>query len=122
MKLLFSIIVAIILFSLIYPLTSLAVININDTGLDVTVNAANLPSRSDISVVTGDVINALFSFLGSLFLILIIAGGIMWMTAAGSEEQIRKARSMITAAIIGLAVVLLSYTIARVIGTILGNI
>jgi len=113
---------AFIVFLFAFPVASFAVINVNDTGLLNTADTAGLPTRDDISIVTGNVINALFGFLGSLFLLLIIAGGIMWMTAAGSEDQIRKAKSMITAAIIGLAVVLLSYTIAKIIGGILGNI
>lgn len=118
MKLLFSIIIT----WLLYPLSSLAVVKPSDTGIDITIQYAQLPSRSDISIVVGDVISALFGFIGSLFLLLIIAGGIMWMTAAGSEEQIRKAKTMITAAIIGLVIIFLSYTLASVIGMILGNI
>lgn len=117
MKLLFVIITL-----LLYPILSLAAIDVKNTGIDITVNYAGLPSRSDISAVTGDVITALLGFIGSLFLLLIIAGGILWMTAAGSEEQIRKAKSMITAAMLGLVVVLLSYAIAKVIGMILSNI
>ncbi|KKQ57643.1 MAG: hypothetical protein US74_C0002G0002 [Parcubacteria group bacterium GW2011_GWA2_38_13] len=122
MKLLFSIIIAIILFSIIYPITSFAgsgIISVQNVGLNVTANAAGLPSRSDITVIVGDVLAIVLGFLGTLFLVLVVIGGITWMTAAGNEDQVRKAKSMIMAAVLGLVVIFLSYTFARVLGSIL---
>jgi len=51
------------------------------------------------------------SFLGAIFLILMIYGGVLWMTAAGNDQQIGKARTLIVAAIIGLLIVLSAYAI-----------
>ncbi len=58
------------------------------------------------------VIKMLLSFLGVLFLVLMIYGGFLWMTARGNEEQVTKAKNLITAAIIGLIIVLASYAIS----------
>ncbi|MFH1745207.1 MAG: pilin [bacterium] len=60
----------------------------------------------------GKILTAFVSFLGVIFLILMIYGGYMWMTAHGNEQQIEKARSLITSAIIGLAIVAGSYAIS----------
>jgi hypothetical protein len=40
----------------------------------------------------------------------------MWMTAAGSEEQIKKAKQILAAAIVGLIIVLSAYAITQFIG------
>ena len=53
------------------------------------------------------------------FLFLII-GGIRCILSGGDKEGTTKARSMITAAIIGLAIVFLSFVIMNVVGSILG--
>ena len=58
------------------------------------------------------VINTLLSFLGVIFLILMIYGGFLWMTARGNEEQVTKSKNLIIAAVIGLIIVLASYAIS----------
>ena len=67
----------------------------------------NLPSS------IGTLINAALSFLGVLFLLLTIYGGYLWMTAAGNEEQINKAKKIITSALIGLIIVISAYIITK---------
>jgi cytochrome bd-type quinol oxidase subunit 2 len=52
------------------------------------------------------------SFLGVIFLILIIYAGFSWMRAAGNEETAKKAKATMVDASIGLAVVLAAYAIA----------
>jgi hypothetical protein len=59
----------------------------------------------------GRIVGTILSFLGIIFLVLMIAGGIMWMTAGGSDAKVQKARSLIVAAVIGLIVVLSAYAI-----------
>ena len=63
----------------------------------------------------GAIIGAVLSFIGVAFLILMIYGGITWMTAAGNEEQIGKAKKIITAAIIGIVIVASAYAITSVV-------
>jgi len=64
-----------------------------------------------ISIIISDIIKLFLSFLGVIFIILIIYAGFIWMTAAGNDEKISTAKSTMTAAIIGLAVVLAAYAI-----------
>jgi len=51
------------------------------------------------------------SFIGVLFLILMIYGGYTWMTAVGNEQQVTKARTIIVAALIGVLVTVAAYAI-----------
>jgi len=56
-------------------------------------------------------ISLILSFVGVVFLILIIYGGITWMTASGNDKQVEKAKNIISRAAIGLTVVILAYAI-----------
>jgi len=61
----------------------------------------------------GMIINILLGFLGVVFLILIIYGGITWMTAGGNEEKVKKTISLITQATIGLAIILAAFLLTN---------
>lgn len=49
--------------------------------------------------------------MGLIAVVLIIYGGIIWMTAAGNEQRVEKAKQIITSAAIGLVVIILSWAI-----------
>jgi len=86
-------------------------------GLDQAASTGGLPkgaggaASASLALEAGRVIGALLAFLGVIFLVLMIAGGIMWMTAAGNDSRVKTAQSLIRAAIIGLVIVLSSYAI-----------
>lgn len=61
--------------------------------------------------VVGLIISLFIGFAGLIFLVLIFISGYMWMTASGNEEKIKKAKSTITSAIIGLIVALSAWII-----------
>lgn len=46
-----------------------------------------------------------------IFLILILYGGFRWMMSGGNEENITKAKKILSAAAIGLVIIFLSYSI-----------
>lgn len=69
-------------------------------------------NKGDIEKTIGQILTILFSFLGIIFLILMIYSGFLWMTARGDEAQVTKARGIMTAAIIGLIIILMSYVIS----------
>lgn len=73
--------------------------------------------QSFITRTTGDIIGIVLSFIGVFFFILVIIGGIQWMTAGGSEEKVGKAKTLITNALIGLVIVLSAYAITNFIGS-----
>ena len=60
----------------------------------------------DVSFIVGRVINTFLGLLGTIFLVLLVHAGYLWLTAAGEEEQVKKAKSLINQAVIGLLVVL----------------
>lgn len=69
-----------------------------------------------INTKIGTFIGIVLSFVGVAFLVLMIYAGISWMTAAGSQEKVTKAKDLIINAIIGLVIVLGAYAITSFIG------
>lgn len=69
-------------------------------------------SDEDISVSLGSLIQILLSFLGVIFVVLIVYSGILWMTAMGNDQQVDKAKKIISESIIGLVIVVLAYSIS----------
>jgi hypothetical protein len=63
--------------------------------------------------VIGKYLGIVLSFVGILFLMLMIYGGYMWMTAAGNDQQVEKSKTIIINAVIGLAVVVSAYGITN---------
>lgn len=66
-----------------------------------------------------NVINFLMYIAFPLAAVMIVVGGIMIMTAGGSTERVAKGKEIVTAAVIGLLIALLSWLI---IDTIIGII
>ncbi len=50
-------------------------------------------------------------FLGLVAVVMILIGGFQWMTAGGNEEKVAGAKKIISAAVIGLIVILLAWAI-----------
>ena len=66
----------------------------------------------DIRLFVADLINIFLGFLGIIFLTLIIYGGFLWMNAGGNDAQVAKAKSILITGVIGLIVILASYSIS----------
>lgn len=70
-------------------------------------------SKTDPRIVVGRLIKVALGLLGVIFTGLTVFAGFLWMTSAGNEEQVTKARGIITASIIGLIIILAAYTITN---------
>ena len=64
----------------------------------------------------GTIIQIVLTFLGVIFLLLMIYGGYIWMLARGNEQEITKAKDIIKNSIIGLIIVLAAYAITAFVG------
>lgn len=89
---------------------------IEDIGSSVGLGTADLKET---------VINVIQWVLGILALvavIMIIIAGFQWMTAAGNEEKVEKAKKVISAAVIGLIIVLLAWAIVIFVANTTANV
>ena len=65
----------------------------------------------DLAGTVGTVVKGILGLTGTIFLLLTVYAGILWMTAQGSEEQIQKATDIIKTCTIGLVITLSAYSI-----------
>lgn len=66
-------------------------------------------------------VSGLAGILSALFLVIIIYGGWLWMTARGNEEQVGKAKRIIVGSIIGIVIIISGRLIAELAITYLNN-
>ncbi len=66
------------------------------------------------------IINYFLGILGLIAVAFLIYAGVLMVTAGGNDEQIGKARKIITYAVIGIVIILLSWTIVTFVASALG--
>ena len=74
-----------------------------DTGL----------GKQDVRQTISKIINVALGLLGIVAVVIMLIGGFEWMTAGGNEEKVTSAKSRIFMGILGLAIILSAYAIAR---------
>lgn len=92
--------------------------SVADTGLKTTAGKAGLPtSETSLPVLVGSILNGLLSLVGVIFLVIIVWGGFLWMTARGNDQTVEKAKQLITSAVIGLIIIAGGYAITNFVLT-----
>lgn len=91
------------------------------TGLQSTGNSAaylnaDNPTRTNIYVLIGTyIIQPVLGIVGIIFFMLMIYAGILWMTAAGNSDRVKKAKDILRNAIIGVVIVTAAYAITAAV-------
>lgn len=108
-------------FNLITPNYALADETLN--GLNATAGSVGAfrsqvsnPDNNFIQTKAGQIIGTVLSFVGVIFLILMIVAGVRWMTAQGNDQQVTKAKDQLINAIIGLVIIFAAYAITNFVG------
>jgi hypothetical protein len=57
-------------------------------------------------VILQNITDKIFTVVGIICLLVLLIGGIVWMTAGGDTEKVKKAKEIIIAAVLGLVVIL----------------
>lgn len=75
----------------------------------------NTGNEGSLRVLVLRIVNYFLGFLGLLAVIMVIVGGVMYVTAAGKDEQTGKAKKVIMFALVGIIIILLSFAIVNTI-------
>lgn len=98
-------------------------LNENINGQLNNISKIGLPGydkeQDRITDVIFDVIRMVLGTLALIFLILVLIAGFRWMTSAGNEEAITKAKKMISSALIGIVIIFLAYAITAFVFMVL---
>ncbi|MCX6795521.1 MAG: hypothetical protein NT165_02220 [Candidatus Falkowbacteria bacterium] len=103
---------------LVLPAVTYATVsgNVNDVVGITNVQSANIAlSQNDPIVTATNLINTAMMFLGLLAVVIILVGGFKWMTAMGNDDNIKKAKALMSAGVVGLVIILAAWGIARFI-------
>lgn len=94
------------------------------TQLDITGQKAKYATggNADIRIAAVLVIQNLLLFVGFIFVILVIYGGYLWMTAGGNEDQLTKAKKILTNSVIAVLIIFLSVSITYTLNRIFYDI
>lgn len=79
-----------------------------------------LAATNNVVLVIRSVIRFILLVAFVLAFIMLLIGGIRWITAGGDEKGVAAARNMITAALIGLVIVLIAYALIRLVELFFG--
>ncbi|MFH1367445.1 MAG: hypothetical protein ABIH38_05720 [Patescibacteria group bacterium] len=77
---------------------------------------------SDLKATVVNVIQWVLGIMALVAVVFIIIGGVTWMTAGGNEEKVEKAKKIISAAVIGLIIVLLAWAIVIFVAGTTANV
>lgn len=91
------------------------------TGTDAAGLGYSASSNADIKTVVIDIVNWVLGFLGIAAVILVIYGGILWMTSGGEDKRAKQGKMVLKNAVIGLAIILAAYVFVNfIITTVMG--
>lgn len=100
--------------------TVTGVVNINIEPLKIPGVINPGANASNLSNIINNVLKIIFMVAALLVLVFLIIGAFQWIVSGGDKEAVGKARQRITAALIGLAILVLAFVILGVVGTIVG--
>ena len=72
------------------------------------------PERG-VAVIVGSIIQVGLSIVGVVFMGLMVYGGWLWMTAAGNQDRVTRAKDLLRDSVIGIVVVVTAYAITSFI-------
>jgi hypothetical protein len=113
----------------LFLLLILGILQINTLAIATPAKAADLLSgqpllqevgsrtygagQKDVKVIALDLLTTALGFLALIFLALFVFAGFKWMTSQGNDSKIKEATGQMTAAAVGLLIVLASWGISR---------
>jgi hypothetical protein len=112
--------ISLIIFLIILPIFCLFVLtplSAQDLGSEIVEEAGASAGlgESTLPIILGRIFKIVLSVLGLVALIIVIVAGIQWMTSGGNPEKIKKAKALLSAALIGLLIIILAYVLVSFI-------
>lgn len=111
-----KIFIALFLFAaLVLPTTAMALDLGSNVAKKTAINAGFSGNTTETTFAEnlGVIVRSALSFIGVIFMILMVYAGYLWMNARGDESKVDKAQSIIRAAIIGLIIAVGAWSITN---------
>lgn len=82
-------------------------------GLSEAAGKAGLSKDTNFPETIGIILFTVISLIGVFFLVLVVYGGFLWMTAGGNAEKTKKAGAIMRNGVIGVIIILSAYAITQ---------
>lgn len=92
-----------------------------DANIQANVQSETGLGNRDPREIAASVIRVILGFLGIIAVVIILYAGFLWMTAAGNDDRISTAKSMMSAGVIGLVIILAAFGVATFVMNALVN-
>ncbi|MFA7245057.1 MAG: pilin [Candidatus Magasanikbacteria bacterium] len=79
------------------------------------ISALNKLTVKDVPSLIGKIISTVLGILGSIALVMIMYGGLLWMTARGNSEKTQKAIQVLIWSTLGITIIFASYSIVNLV-------
>ncbi len=105
--------------SSVFAIIMFFVAKTEEAGAQIVIDIKNPITTSDFGEIVESFLLWILSVAGVLTLFMLVLGGIMYMTAGGDEQKVATAKKVVTWTIVGLGLILASYSIIKVLDEIL---
>ena len=78
--------------------------------------------ETDLKQTVLNIIRLILGLMTLVAVVLVIYGGFVWLTAAGNEDNVEKAKRIISAAVIGLIIILLAWAVVIFVARTTSNV
>lgn len=102
----------------VLPVHASALSSLQNTG---NIAYQGAPPATNLAATIAGIIVTVLGLLGVVFFLLLMYAGFLYLTAAGEEDKVKKAKNTIVSAIIGMIIILASYAIATFVEGSLTN-
>jgi len=91
------------------------------TGVGKFQDAATVTNpKESFGILISSLISTITIIGGLAFLIYFIVGGLKWITSGGDKGKVSEAQTQMTQAAVGLIVIVVSYFLTGIVGSVLG--
>ncbi len=120
MKKIYPLIIVITLVIFCLPFPGFAALKFGDvqTGISETASQSGVQTPT-VPILIAAIIKAILGISGTVFFLMFIWGGFSWMTAGGQPDKIGAAKKIMINATIGVALIILAYTITYFVSSAL---
>ena len=108
--------IAVFLASLIWAVSLVAVPALVGAQTDifgVNYGATTGLGQQDPRETVANIIRIALSFLGIVAVVIVLWGGVLWMTAAGNDDKVSQAKKVLFSGLIGLIIILSAFAITQ---------
>ncbi len=98
--------------ALLLPAAAFAQLSQAQTDLADVGDGIGADADTELPELVGNLIAVLLSVLGIIFVVLVVYAGFLYLTSQGEADKVKKAKALLTQAVIGLVIIIAAYAIA----------